>query len=73
MRNRTSKPEIRFQNLKFEISILNFGDRNSKFIPKIQKSAPQNLKFDFDFEFLGRKFDFENFKIDFSNSFRISI
>ena len=57
------------------ISILNFGDRNSKSIPKIEKSAPQNLKFDFDFEFLGRKFDFENFKIDFSiiNSFRISI
>ena len=33
------------------ISILNFLDRNSKSIPKIEKSAPQNLKFDFDFEF----------------------
>ena len=29
----------------------NFWDRNSKSIPKIEKSAPQNLKFDSDFEF----------------------
>ena len=35
---------------------MNFGDRNSKSIPKTQKSAPQNLKFDFDFEFWGLKF-----------------
>ena len=55
------------------ISILNFGDRNSKSIPKTQKSAPQNLKFDFDLEFLGQEIDFENLKIIFSNSFRISI
>ena len=26
-----------------------------------------------DFDFLGAKFNFENFKIDFSNSYRISI
>ena len=55
------------------ISILNFGDRNSKSIPKTQKSAPQNLKFDFDLEFLGQEIDFENLKIIFFNSFRISI
>ena len=54
------------------ISILNFGDRNSKSIPKIEKSAPQNLKFDFDFEFWGLKFDFEILKIVFFNSSRIS-
>ena len=62
------------QNIKTwnSISILHFGDRNSKSISKTQKSAPQNLKFDFDFEFLGRKFDFENFKINFSNFSRIS-
>ena len=34
------------------ISILHFRDRNSKPISKTQKSAPQNLNFDFDFEFL---------------------
>ena len=50
----------------------NFVDRNSKSIPKIEKSAPQNLKFDFDFEFWGLKFDFEILKIAFFNSSRIS-
>ena len=39
----------------FEISIFGkFG------FPKNNKSAPQNMKFDFDFEFLGQKFDFES-------------
>ena len=41
--------------------------------PKNEKSGPQNLKFDFGFEFWGRKFDFQNSKIVFSNFFRISI
>ena len=49
----TSKPEIRF---RFWI----LGMQNWKSTSKIQKSAPQNLKFDFDFEFWGQKFDFEN-------------
>ena len=40
--------------------------------PKSKKSGPQNLKFDFDFEFLGHEFDFENLKIGFPNSSRIS-
>jgi len=41
---------------------------------KNTKSAPQNLKLDYDiFDFLGHKFDFENFKIGFFNSSRISI
>ena len=53
---------------KTKISIFKeFGFAKSK------KSAPQNLKLDYDFEFRCRKFDFENFKIDFSNFFRISI
>ena len=39
-------------HLKFDFNF-NFGDSNSKSIPKIEKSAPQNLKFDFDFEFWG--------------------
>ena len=43
------------------ISILNFGDAKLELsTSKIQKSAPQNLKFDFDFEFWGQKFDLEN-------------
>ena len=59
MRNRYMKTKI----LIFE----EFG------FPKNEKSAPQNLKFDFDFQFLGQEIDFENLKITFSNSFRISI
>ena len=67
--------EMRNRDIKTwnSISILHFGDRNSKSIPKTPKSAPQNLKFDFDLEFLGQEIDFENLKIIFSNSFRISI
>ena len=42
-------------------------------IPKIEKFARQNLKFDFDFQFWGSKFEFKILKIDFSNSFRIWI
>ena len=68
-----SKYRIRlFQNLKFQISIfekLGFGtmrhrDTKTKVstfkefgFPKSQKSAPRNLKFDFDFDFLGPKFN----------------
>ena len=60
--------KMRNRDAKTEISIFKeFGFAKSK------KSAPQNLKFDFDFEFFGQKFGFENFKIDFFNSFRISI
>ena len=73
---------------KFEISILEqlgFGkmrnrDTKTKILTfkefgfaKCKKSTPQNLKLDFDLEFLGQEIDFENFKIDFSNSSRISI
>ena len=51
---------------KFGILILGkFG------FQKNAKSGHQNLKFDFDFEILDPKFDFENFKIGFSNSSRI--
>ena len=73
---------------KFEISIvkkLGFGkmrnrDNKTKILTfkefgfaKSKKSAPQNPKLDYDFYFLGPKFNFENFKIGFSNSSRISI
>ena len=73
---------------KFEISIfLKFGfqkirnrDMKTKILtfrefgfPKNKKSGPQNLKFDFDFEFWDLKFDFQNSKIVFSNFCRISI
>ena len=73
---------------KFEISIfekLGFGkmrnwDTKTKILTfkefgfaKSKKSAPKNQKLDYDFDFLSRKFNFENFKIDFSNSSRISI
>ena len=30
----------------------------------MQKSAPQNLKFDFDLEFFGQEIDFENLKFE---------
>ena len=40
---------------------------------KSKKSSPQNQKLDYDFDFLDPNFNFENFKIDFSNSSRISI
>ena len=53
---------------KFEISIL----ENSGF-GKMRNRDSKTLKFDFDFEFLSQKFDFENFKIVLSNSYRISI
>ena len=71
---------------KFEISIfekIGFGKMRNRDIktkilifkefwfPKNKKSAPQNLKFNSDFEFWGRKFDFQNSKIVFSNSSRI--
>ena len=46
-------------------------NRTSQF-RKNAKSAPQNLKFDFDFEFWCRKIDFQNLKIVFINSSRIS-
>ena len=59
IRNRDTKTKI--------LTFKEFGFAKSK------KSAPQNLKFDFDFQFFGQKFDFENFKIDFSNSSRISL
>ena len=43
---------MRNRDIKTKISIFNeFG------FPKNMKSAPQNLKFDFDFGFLGQKFD----------------
>ena len=43
MRNRDIKTKI--------LTFKEFGFRKNK------KSAPQNMKFDFDFEFLGQKFD----------------
>ena len=53
---------------KFEISIFKeFG------LTKNEKWGLQNLKFDFNFEFLGQEIGFENLKIVFSDSFRISI
>ena len=72
----------------FEISIfekLGFGkmrngDTKTKILtfkefrfPKNEKSAPQNSKLDYDFDFLGPKFNFEIFKIDFAISYLISI
>ena len=57
MRNRDIKTKI--------LTLKEFG------FPKNEKSAPQNLKFDFDFEFQDQKFDFEILKIVFSNSSRI--
>ena len=65
--------KILYCNAKNSISIFNFGIENSKSIPKIEKSAPQNLKFDFDFQFSDPEFDFENLEIAFSNFVRISI
>ena len=65
--------KVRNRDIKTWNSILNFGDGNSKSTPKNQKSAPQNIKFDFDFQFSDPKFDFEILQIAFSNSFRISI
>ena len=59
MRNRDAKTKI--------LTFKEFG------FPKNEKSEPQNLKFDFDFQILGQEIDFENLKIIFSNSFRISI
>ena len=59
MRNRDTKTKI--------LIFKEFG------FPKNKKSGPQNLKFDLDFEILGQEIDFENLKIVFSNSFRISI
>ena len=72
---------------KFEISIfqrLGFGKMRNRDIktkiwtskelgvPKNEKSGPQNLKFDFDFEFSGQEIGFGNLKIVFPNSSRIS-
>ena len=60
MRNRDTKTKIS--------TFKEFGFAQSK------TSAPQNPKSaDYDFDFLGPKFNFENFKIDFSYSSRISI
>ena len=72
MRNRDIKiwnsiPILKFWAMKIKFLIFKqFG------FPQNKKSGPQNLKFDFDFEFLGSEFDFENLKIGFSNPSRIS-
>ena len=59
---------MRNRDTKTNISIFQeFGFTKSK------KSAPQNPKLNYDFGFLGPKFNFKNFKIDFCNSNRISI
>ena len=58
--------KMRNRDIKTKILIFKeFG------FPKNKKSGPQILKFDFGF--LGQEIGFENLKIVFSNSFRISI
>ena len=58
---------------KYKIGTSKFWKMQNRHIKtrKNTQSAPQYLKFDF--QFSDPKFDFENFKIDFSNSIRISI
>ena len=51
MRNWDTKTQI--------LTFQEFGFAKSK-----KSAGPQNPKLDYDFDFLGRKFNFENFKID---------
>ena len=68
----TRKLEIRFRLVVFGMEIQNLSQQLKILVSKNEKSGHQNLNFDFDFEFWGRKFDFQNSKIVFFNFFRIS-
>ena len=47
----TQKPEIRFRFVVFGIEIQNLFPKLKILVSKNEKSGPQNLKFEFDFEF----------------------
>ena len=53
------KPEIRFRFVVFGIEIQNLSQKLKILVSKNEKSGPQNLQFDYDFQFLGRKFVFK--------------